>query len=240
MNTTQDLKDFYETTYPAINPHLDVADVEWKFEMIREYIDLLDSSTINNVVELGCGSGKLIAAVSSYVNSKGLGLDISHTILKKARVISSDVNLIQGKADRLPIKIDRFDMVYFADLLEHLEEPEEFLSYCSKAKSLIMFIPLEHGWIADLVYAYRRLIGKPTTREQYGHLHRWGRQDIQRMIRKSGLTLNDYKVVRGKVTKYQSLRGRIYGIMSQSIYSLSPSLHEKLFGGWTFIGICKS
>ncbi len=238
MNTIENIKEFYESTYPALNPDLDVCDVDWKFGVIRPFLDMIDKKNIDIVLELGCGSGRLLENASSYLNANGVGLDISHSILMKAREMSGGIALIEGMGDELPVKIEKIDAIYFADVLEHLEEPEKFLTQFREAEAFVMFIPLESGWLSDLVFAYRRFRGKPTTREAYGHLHRWVRKDILEMLDKSGLTLLDHKVERGKIQRYDSWRGKIYGAISESIYSVSPMLHEKIFGGWSFSGIC--
>lgn len=222
-----------------MHPDLDAGDIEWKFQLFRSFLNSTDKSGIKRVLEIGSGSGKLLEKIADYLNADGVGMDISFTILKKAESMSKGIHLIQAGAEELPVKADKFDTIYFADLLEHLLQPGKFLSQFTEVNSFMMIIPLESGWISDILYHYRRFAGKTTTREIYGHINRWNRKELLAIISKNGLRLSGHKVLRGKVTQYQSWRGKAYGHLSELIYSLSPALHERLFGGWTFVGLCR-
>ncbi len=232
------LREFYEVTYPAMHPDIDAGDALWKFELFKGLLYVADGLRIQNILEIGCGSGRLLEMISSYFHAPGFGIDLSCTTLTKARKKFHNICLLQGDAASLPVKIDRLDIVYFADLLEHLEEPEAFLSLFKDHSLFFMLVPLESGLISNLLYNYRRFFGKVTTREVYGHLHRWRRRDILEIIKRCNLNLVKFDVKRVNITSYQSLRGKMYGLLSESVYFLSPRLHERLLGGWTFVGVC--
>jgi ubiquinone/menaquinone biosynthesis C-methylase UbiE len=188
------------------------------------------------VVEIGCGSGRLLTLVSELTGCPGIGVDLSFTILKRAQEMSPTVRLAQGAAEHVPLALERANVVYFADLLEHLVDPDGFLQRLSRqVENLVVLVPLESGLIADLLYRYRRWRGKPTNYEKYGHLHRWTRWQVLPMMERAGLKLQGLTVFRGRVTRFTGWRGRSVYLLSELVFRLSSALHERLFGGYAFV-----
>lgn len=236
------VRNFYEFCYPLVHPNLDIGDVEWKFEAMKSFmskVNIFGMQNAQNILEIGCGSGKLLERFSSFFKVYGFGIDISQTILIKAKEMSRGLYLIQGDAEKLPIKLERFDAIYFADLLEHLEKPNLFLKSLNEAKAILMLIPLESGWIADLIYQYRKIAGKRTNYESYGHLHRWNRKDCLQMLKRNGLLLKNISILKSGVSPcYTTWRGKLFKIISD-FFSFFPRFHELLFGGYVLIALYK-
>jgi len=86
------------------------------------------------VLDVACGSGY----GSSYLVGKGaklvIGLDILASAIGYARSnYSSDrLSFIRADARNLPFRRDTFDVVVSFETIEHLTDPQEFLSECQR------------------------------------------------------------------------------------------------------------
>lgn len=231
--------DFYETTYLKKNPTLDVADCRWKHDQIRDLLDF--DYKIENVLEVGCGSGVLLERVGERLDpGLSIGCDISEGILKKSRMLAGANSYVRADAEHLPFKDFSVDLVYFFDLLEHVQSPGEVLRELGRvSKDAMVAVPIESGYISDLVYRLMRTLGRETNLERYGHIHRFTRGKCLSLLEKSGMSIRRYKVVKSRFSEYTSVPGRIVLTISKIIYLFSKRVHEKLFGGHVFIALCR-
>jgi SAM-dependent methyltransferase len=234
------LRAYYECEYLRNHPDMDVCDVPGKFEALRPLLDEVALSRPHQVVEIGCGSGALLTLASRYLDAPGIGLDLSAAVLQKAREVSPGLGLVQANAQQLPLTLERCDLVMFADLIEHVPQPREFLRSLRGARDVVMLVPLESGWFSDLVYFYRRWKGKPTNYETCGHLHRWTRGSALCLIQSAGLRIVSHEVRCGKFTQYTTWRGRLYGALSSALHDACPWLHQRLFGAYTLLALCRA
>ena len=72
----------------------------------------------SSVVEIGCGTGELLAAVEPR---EGVGVDLSPRMIERAREQFPGLEWIVGDAETLSLD-RRFDYVIMSDLLGHLED----------------------------------------------------------------------------------------------------------------------
>lgn len=78
-----------------------------------------------SVLEIGCGTGDLLASLNP---SRGLGIDISPEMIALARTKYSSNTALEFIAidiADMPSSLD-FDVIFMADVLEHLENGERF------------------------------------------------------------------------------------------------------------------
>jgi SAM-dependent methyltransferase len=230
--------DFYETSYLEKNPTLDVKDCKWKYNQIRDLLDF--DYKIEKVLEVGCGSGVLLEMVREHLDSNlSIGCDISKEILKKSRMLAGANSYIRADAEYLPFKDSSVDPVYFFDLLEHVQSPGEVLRELKRVSNdILIAIPIESGYISDLMYMAMRILGRETNLERYGHIHRFTRGRCLSLLEKSSIGIRRYSVVKSKFSEYTSLSGRIFLTISRATYSISKRMHERLFGGYVFIALC--
>lgn len=237
------IRKFYEIDYPQLHPDLDQDDTVWKFSHLLKFLKgacNCDSHPAHPIIlDIGCGCGKLLQDVAAFLKGQPIGLDLSFSILSQAKKLFPMAGYIQSRAEALPIKLEKINLIYFADLLEHLEDPIKFLQGLKEARLLLMYIPLESGFLSDLVYLYQGSINKTTNRQIYGHLHRWNQRGCISLLKDAGLHLRHYQVVRAKKHPYTTWRGKLYGFLSEACYLFSPALHKLLFGGYALIASCK-
>ena len=119
---------------------------------------------INDILEIGCASGKKISSLVKYFKANGFGLDPSQMAINKAKDIHKDditqLNFEVGVATALPYRNDSFDLVFFGFCLYLIPPPETYKAIMEADRVL------KHGgFIAILDFDYGSLRVNP-----YKHL----------------------------------------------------------------------
>lgn len=114
----------------------------------------------STVLEVGCGSGDLLAALQP---SSGVGVDFSSVILAKAREAHPTLEFVLADAHELNLAPRTFDYVVISDLVNDLWDVQamldQLLPYCS-AHTRLIFNFHSHLWNMPLSIA--RTIGVAT------------------------------------------------------------------------------
>jgi methionine biosynthesis protein MetW len=115
----------------------------------------------SKVLDVGCGPGKLGKILIKEKNCEVWGIEINKQFVKNAlkngykKVVVGDVE----KGLKFPFRRSYFDYIIFADILEHLKEPERILiklkPFLKKGGYVICSIPN----IANFVARIRLLFG---------------------------------------------------------------------------------
>ncbi len=89
---------------------------------VQAVLAFLDAGSGDCVMEIGCGAGVVLEQIPA---GKLLGLDLSSTILPKARrrLRHRGASLLQANAEQLPFASNQFDKLVCTELLEHTLEP---------------------------------------------------------------------------------------------------------------------
>ncbi len=109
-------KRHYEGTLRTVN--FKNAEVYFKkrINLIKEYVDF---STINNILDIGCGEGLSIKYLKQiYPKKNYYGIDLSLSQLAGAKKYSS--NICVSKTESLPFLDKKFDLVIFNSVLHHV------------------------------------------------------------------------------------------------------------------------
>ena len=109
-------------------------------------------------LDVGCATG----ALSSRIDSRVIGIDISESLLKNCPFPS-----VCGSADKLPFQDNVFDWVLYKSSLHHIEHKEKSVreSYrCLKPNGLLVVIEPNvyhpHRWLIQNTKLFRRILGK--------------------------------------------------------------------------------
>lgn len=96
----------------------------------RPDIQALIHARGSRVLDVGCGDGALGAALKAAGAQLVAGIEFDHAAAERARTIL-DV-LVEGSVldCPLPFALGEFDYVIFADVLEHLPDPDAALQRC--------------------------------------------------------------------------------------------------------------
>jgi SAM-dependent methyltransferase len=116
---------------------------------------------LRRVLEIGCATGELIAAVPA---AQRVGLDISAANVAAARARFPQVEFHCG--DFRDAGLAGFDAVIMSDVLEHVPDDAAFLHDAARLGELVLVnLPLEDNWLND-----RRAYGPG---DVSGHLRRY-------------------------------------------------------------------
>lgn len=94
---------------------------------------IIELSNNDNVLDIGCGSGRCTVPIAHKVNSV-IGIDISSGMLKQARKKAikegniSRIDYIQADAENLPFKTGLFDYCNMFGILHHVESIESVIN----------------------------------------------------------------------------------------------------------------
>jgi SAM-dependent methyltransferase len=115
----EELRRTYDYIY---RHHEDVWIDQGRSEQFQSYFGkLAQSLSIDRVLELGCGEGTLLAALSA---AHKYGIDPSIHALVRARRRSA-AECAVARAEELPFSSGSFDLVVAVGVMEHFEKPDE-------------------------------------------------------------------------------------------------------------------
>jgi ubiquinone/menaquinone biosynthesis C-methylase UbiE len=80
----------------------------------------------SSILDLGCGTGNILKIAEQYFENL-YGIDVSFSMLRKAKEICPKAKLIRASADKLPFKPNTFDCVTLYSVLHHIYDIESVL-----------------------------------------------------------------------------------------------------------------
>ena len=143
------------------------------------------------VLDIGCGAGYLTGGILKKTLPKlnVYGLDISKTAVSYASKKYLDVKFIVGNVYKLPFPSNYFDAVVANCILEHLEKPQKALQeirrVMTKQALFCSITPIE----ADKFVFFQSGV---LTKKYHGHLQRFDRDKLIRLINKNGFKIKRY------------------------------------------------
>lgn len=240
--TAEELRNFYAERYVQLNPDVDVQDAPEKAEALLRVLRYARVERLTRVLEVGCGSGGVLEVIAGRLGAGlAVGVDYGLAQARQARDrVGASVILAQG--ERLPFRDREFELAYITDVLEHVIDPVALLRELGRVSEHVGFlVPLESGLLSSPLYAYRRVRGKVTNREQYGHIWRWFRPEVSALFRAAGLTIVWSRSSRPvSPPAFPSWRGRAVERLKAGTTAVSPLVSEALFGGVAMVGVARS
>ena len=114
----------------------------------------------SRVLDIGCSNGFQGKYLRKKKNCIVYGIDISPQAIKKAQQNLDKAEVMDISKDKFPFSKEKFDVIVFSDILEHLAWPEKILKklkkYLKKDGLIVAAIPN----VANLKIRLRLLLGK--------------------------------------------------------------------------------
>jgi methionine biosynthesis protein MetW len=188
---------------------------------MREYFaginqDIVASIPKNSVVlDVGCADGKLGWLLKKEKNCIVFGVELNKKSAKKAKKVLDKVFCINLESKKPNIEKESFDVIIFADVLEHFKEPEKVLKKLSpllkQRGKIIVSVPNVANFFIrkDLLfgnfnYADEGILDK-------NHLRFFTLKGIKRFLSENG-----YKIIKTKATR-NALRNRLMQKVFQKV-----------------------
>ncbi|HIG27809.1 MAG TPA: class I SAM-dependent methyltransferase [Verrucomicrobiales bacterium] len=114
----------HQETYLHNESYAEFLD-NWDESFYAKYADnLIPATESGKALDVGCGTGQVIRRLKEK-SIHAFGVDVSQPNIERAKKISDTCSLYDGKI--LPFEEDEFDSAGALNVLEHVEQPEDFI-----------------------------------------------------------------------------------------------------------------
>ena len=184
---TSDLQAFYGDLYTVDDPERARFLGGWRALGARNkaaHIKALCSRAgiaPQRVVEIGCGDGALLAALTVGTTLDGFELSEEAAELARAKQLPRVGRIEAYDGEHVPASDDAYDLAILSHVVEHIPDPAPVLKEAARlARHVIVEVPLEDNRSAQ----------RPAVRaeaERIGHVHQFDRADMHALLSAAGL-----------------------------------------------------
>lgn len=119
-------------------------------ETMSLWMEVLRSSVpvdaIQNVLDLGCGTGRFTGALAQTFDCKAWGIEPSAAMLEVAKSLGHpNVEWKQGAADDIPLEDESVDLVFMSQVFHHLSDPQRAVKEIARVLTPAGFMALRNG-----------------------------------------------------------------------------------------------
>lgn len=144
----------------------------------------------SKIIDIGCGSGSILAMLRNLGYSDSIGIDVSQNALKACNRLfgfkeGKDISLIDAR--RMGFPDNSFDLVFSQGMLEHFEEPPLDMvgEFCRISKKWIcLFQPNQTSLFGKVKWLWQAA-GRASWEKEYHYC----KQDYVSMLAKFGFSL---------------------------------------------------
>lgn len=150
------------------------------------------------VLDVGCSTGRIAEKLRREKNCFVVGLEVDGDLAKAAesrcdKVVVANVETTQS----LEFSDGFFDVIIFADVLEHCRNPEEILSnlrrYLAEDGCVVISVPNVANWEVRLNLLKGRFDYKGGTILDNGHLRFFTLDSIKKLVENAGFRVEEVK-----------------------------------------------
>ena len=149
---------------------------------------LLGDRPVKNVLEVGCGTGAVLAAVAARgIGESHTGVDVADPNAHKDPAAAA-LNLIAYDGKVLPFAEHSFDLVYASHVIEHVPDPRSLLREIARVARRFMYVEVP----CELNLRTTRRAMQRTL--DIGHINAYTPESLQLLVESSGLDLESIRV----------------------------------------------
>lgn len=196
---------FYEEKYYNVDIHLSDGYSEYRAKKALKYIPK-NTTTILNI---GCGHG-FESKIFRDEGYKVVGIDVSRKALENAKKYQIK-SILADIQEGIKLPDESFDVVYSAELLEHLAFPsyffEEVRRLLTKSGILILMLPNLARLTNRISLLFFGKLGSDLNEE---HLHEMTPRQIKKYLKDFGFEIMVFEGIRGKMVKFPTLSAEFF------------------------------
>lgn len=134
---------------------------------------LLEKTSLQNIIDLGCGDGAIIDAIHRrYPEKSIMGVDLSEKRIRELQNRFSKLFFLCADVTNLPLKNQKYDLVISNQVIEHVDDDQRMISEIKRLTEqgsyLFMTSVIKKRWA---LYKFRNRLGKivldPTHEKEY-------------------------------------------------------------------------
>jgi ubiquinone/menaquinone biosynthesis C-methylase UbiE len=126
----------------------------------------VDPSQMYTIMDVGTEAGRF-SLLAEESNAAVIGIDIDSYGLKRLKLKTKHVNIIQADARKIPLKGETLDAIFMIEVLDYIPELDEALKECHRTLKSTAPLILSFGNKFSLKSKLRELHGK-SYRHSYG------------------------------------------------------------------------
>jgi glycosyltransferase involved in cell wall biosynthesis len=246
-------EDIYTTNeYIKKNPTLHEEDSPWKIKKIIPLVDRflkeIDKKEIN-ILDVGGGAGLILKEISEYIRRKGIkvkkySLDLSPGMLKIQNNNNPDIiQLLNEDIKKTSLRNKEIDLTLMIDVIEHVPNPEEALKELRRISKYVIFkVPLEDNLWNNTLNLINNGKTRKESKDKFGHINFYNDKILKNQVEN-----NNGEVIYSNFTNVfnffindsyyanKRLRGKLFNIVANIFYNLSPNLASCLFGDFSML-----
>ena len=236
MHEEKTRRRYLSREYLAHNPTWDIEDSPWKAQRIREIL-VRNGIDPKSIVEVGCGAGGVLADLRRYYSGASLhGYDIAPDA-SQFWSQHSWANITFTIGDFLETAKAPCDLLLLLDVIEHLENPFEFLTQLRQTASRFVFhIPLDLS--ASTVLRETPLL---RVREKVGHIHYFTKGLALELLADCGFEVTDWQYTGASLTApRRTWATRLASVLRRMAYAVDKDAGVRLLGGETLLVLART
>lgn len=141
-----------------------------------------------NVLDFGCGTGRIIGQVSEIVQlgDRSVGYDIKPDAIAKARRRFPELRFETNEVDKpLPEQDESFDAIFASEVIEHIHNTEfiftEFRRVLRPGGLLCLTVPY-HGLLKDIALLVSGKFEAHYHNPYHGHIRFYSRRSLKKVL----------------------------------------------------------
>lgn len=200
-----------------------------KAENIKSLLAAHGGSAVEQVLEVGCGTGAVLLEVRrSGIGAEHVGIDMADPSLHPhPGAVESGLNMLKYDGDHIPYADRSFDLVFASHVLEHVSDERAFLRELQRVakKWVYVEVPCE--------LHVRTTLKSLQSTLNIGHINAYSPETLVLTLSSAGLSPADIEIFdhSDEVHAYRvgRLKGRLRAILRRGLVRISPMLASRVF-----------
>ena len=171
------------------------------------------------IMDVGTEAGRF-SSLASEKNATVIGIDIDSYGLKRLKLKTKNVDVIQADARKIPLKDSTFDAIFMIEVLDYISDLDEALIECHRTLKSNAMLILSFGNKRSLKSQFRELHGK-SYRHSYNKVMRSLSKTGFSVVRKMGYSWLPFgRTSESRLIPFLAMLEKLFAL--RRIPSLSP------------------